>query len=267
MKRLLIASAAIVCLPFVLFGNFFGEGNRSYLQGDYDKALESYNQFIQKEPKKFEGYYNAGNALFRQEQYEQALQMYNKALELNPKDEDTQANIAVTEDRIKNRPKDKDQKNKKDNKDNKDNKQQNQGQNQQGQGGKNQQSGKQSQGQDQKSQAGSQQGQSQQGKGGNKGQNGTMGKGQAQPSQPSQQQKQPPAGMTKDEVQALLNTMQNQEKQYRGYFGKQPRAQNQREQNLMNMSPDEIIQYMQRQMMDPNMVQQPPKGDSKEKDW
>src|ERR1035437_9667705 len=120
-----ITAAVLLCLlpACVLGANTFKEGNKSYLDGDYAKALEGYSKFIKDKPDFFEGYYNAGNALFRPEQYEDALKMYNKALELNPKDEDTKVNIEVTQEKMKEQEKNKDKKdNKKDNKDKKDNK-------------------------------------------------------------------------------------------------------------------------------------------------
>jgi Ca-activated chloride channel family protein len=252
--KIIAVLISVFMFPAVICGaNHFKDGNNYYLQGEYDKAIGEYSQFIQKQPKKYEGYYNAGDALFRQGQYDKALQMYNKALELNQKDEDVKNNIAVTEDRIKNQPQDKKQKNDKQDNQNKNGQQgqSQQGQNKQGQNqqGQNQQ-GKNQQGQNKQGQ--NQQGKSQQGQG----------------AQPQEQAKQPPSGMSKDEVQALLNTMQNQEKQYRGYFGKQNnRPQNQGAKDLFNMSPEEIMQYMQGQMNDPNMTQQAPRGDSKEKDW
>ena len=73
--------------------------------------------------------------------------------------------------------------------------------------------------------------------------------------------------MTADEVQAMLNMMQKQEKQYRGYFGKrqqQPRGQ---EPDLFNMSPEEIMQYMQQRMNDPFSEPQSPGRKGDEKDW
>lgn len=75
--------------------------------------------------------------------------------------------------------------------------------------------------------------------------------------------------MSEDEVQALMNQVQNQEKQLKSYFGKQQRgSQNQGGiPNIFNMSPEEIHNYMMRQMMDPNAAQQPQSGNSEEKDW
>ena len=248
--RVLTAYILLCLLPAVIFGaNPFKEGNKSYLSGDYAKALEEYSKFIKDKPKHFEGYYNAGNALYRQQQYENALQMYNKALELNPKDEDTKINIEVTQEKMKK------QEQNKDNKDNKDGKE-----NKQDKGG---------QGKDSKDKQGQQgKGQEQNNKEGQGQQVGQGSQGQKQAAQEPDPEKE--LGMSKDEVQALMNMMQKSEKDYKNYFGKQYRhKQNENDfPNVFNMSPEEIHNYMMRQMMEPdNMRQAPKKGGGNEKDW
>lgn len=258
--RQFTASILLCLLPVVVFGaNPFKEGNKSYLSGDYGKALEEYSKFIKDKPGHFEGYYNAGNALYRQEQYENALQMYNKALELNPKDEDTKINIQVTEEKIKKQEQNKDNKENKDNKDNKEGKDNKQDKGGQGKDNKEKQ-GQQGKGQEQQNKEG--QGQ-QSGKEGQKG-----GQGQPQAAQEPDPQKE--LGMSKDEVQALMNMMQKSEKDYKNYFGKQYRhKQNDNDfPNVFNMSPEEIHNYMMRQMMEPDDMRQAPKtGGGNEKDW
>jgi tetratricopeptide (TPR) repeat protein len=262
MKKLFFVLAFTAgILPLIHAADPFKEGNKYYLSGQYDKALEQYSDFIKEEPKKFEGYYNAGNALFRQEQYDGALQMYNRALELAPKDEDTKANIEVTQEKLKNQPQKKDNKQQ-------DKKGQKQDQKQgQGADSKDSQGGKQGKsGQDRQSE-GKDGGKQDQGKGGQSSQQGQQGQGQQGGQQ--QQQKKPPDGMSADEVQAIMNQVQNQEKQYRAYFGKQNQQRQNQDQfpNIFNMSPEEIHNFMMRQMMDPNAQQQAPKGNSDEKDW
>ncbi|MEI7542562.1 MAG: tetratricopeptide repeat protein [bacterium] len=250
--KLIKASILLCLLPvFAIANNSFKDGNANYLQGDYAKAMDGYAQFIKNKPNYFEGYYNAGNALYRQEQYENALKMYNKAQELNPKDEDTKINIQLTEKKIKQKDENKDKKDNKqdkgkDGKDSKD--QQGKGQESKGKNGK---------GQEQKNQ---QAGQTQQNSG--------AGQGQKKAEAPADPQKQ--LGMSADEVQALMNMTQKSEKEYKSYFGKQNNKNQQQNdfQNVFNMSPQEIHNYMMRQMMNPNEVQQAPqKSNSKEKDW
>ncbi len=273
----LITASIMLCLlgSFASAENPFKEGNKSYISGDYQRALDEYSIFIKDKPDFFEGYYNAGNAMFRQELYEDALKMYKKSLELNPKDEDTKINIEVTQEKLKEKEKNKDKKdNKKDNKDKKDKKDGKD--NKDSKGGKDNKQDKGSQGkngQDQQGQGNKSQDQKgQQGKNKQPGKDqpgGGAGQGQQQkPSDKADAQKQ--TGMSADEVQALMNMMQKSEKDYKNYFGKQYRhKQNQNDfPNVYNMTPEEIHDYMLRQMMEPDNLQQaPPKGDDKEKDW
>jgi Ca-activated chloride channel family protein len=241
MKKIALITASILILAsFSFAANGFKEGNKLYLGGKYQDASGQYQQFIQKNPEYYEGYFNAGNALFRQEQYDKALGMYKKAQELNPKDPDVQYNIDVTQKKIEEKKK----------------QCENPSQDKNGQQGgekKSQDSSPKTQ-EDQKQQGQQQQGQQGQQK-------------QAQAAEPKAQEKQPPSGMTEDEVQALLNQKQNQEKRLQGYFGKQYPKQNQ-DPDMFNMSPQQIMQYMMQKQMDPNF--EPPQQGGKggnEKDW
>jgi Ca-activated chloride channel family protein len=237
MKKITIITLFIFVITAACFANSFKDGNKLYLDGKYQDALSRYQQFIQKNPDYYEGYFNAGDALFRQEQYDGALNMYKKAQELNPKDPDIQYNIDVTQKKLSQKAKGKSQK-----------EDQNKSQGKNGQ-----------QDQSQNSKGKSQKGDQGQGQQANKEQ------GTGNQKQGTSNQK-PPSGMTADEVQALLNQKQNQEKQLQGYFGKQYRNQSQAP-DLMNMSPEQIMQYMQDRMMNPNA--QPPQksGQGEKKDW
>ncbi|MCE5299627.1 MAG: tetratricopeptide repeat protein [Spirochaetia bacterium] len=272
---MIVLTAIIACLPAAVAAkNPFKEGNRLYMQGEYAGALEQYNAFIQKEPDRFEGYYNAGNSLFRQEEYEQALGMYKKALELKKDDEDTKANIAATEKKLKEKPRDKDKKQDRD-------KKQDQKQGQDKQQGKDGSQNKQQDKQDPKQ--GSKDKQEQQGSKGKERQDGNADKQQSQQQeagkseQESEAQKAAklPQGMTEDQVQALLNQLQNQEQnlRQRGYFSQQPQDKSAQQQqqvpDIFNMSPQEIQRYMMKKMFDPDyeLPQQKSNGSGNEKDW
>lgn len=289
MKKIAIIAILIAAMASpILAKNAFKEGNSRYFSGDYAGALGEYSKFIQKNQKKYEGYYNAGNALFRQEKYEDALGMYNRALELKPKDEDTKYNIEVTQERIKNQPKDK----KQDPSTGSGQKQNQEQNNQQGGKGQDNKQGqdKQQGNQDAKNNKDNQQ-QQQAGKDGKNGQQQGQGQGPSTGSgqgskteeqkqeearqqaaaqqQARKEQAQKSLGMSEDEVQAVLNNYNKQEKQYRQYFGQRNRPQNDELSmpNFFNMSPQEIMDYMEkRSMMQPYGNEQP-KKQGNEKDW
>jgi len=244
MKKILI-TISIILLPALAYSyNEFKQGNEYYLKGQYQDALKEYSDFVNKNPDRYEGFYNLGNALFRSEQYDKALAAYNYALKLKPDDEDIQYNIDITKKKLEEQ-----QKNPQ-NQQNSQNQQNQQGQNQQSQG----QQGKQNQAQQQngKQQNGQQQNAQQQ-----------QGKGQ----QAKQQKAKPNPGMSDDEIQAMLNQMKNQEKQVEGYISRQKQQQqkynNQEMPDMFNMSPQQIMQYMENRM---NGVPQKQQNDN-QKNW
>lgn len=237
-KNLIIVIIVLTIFRSGVFAkNSFSEGNKLYLNGKYDAALKEYFEFINKNNDYYEGYYNAGNAYFRMGDYQKALDMYKKAFELNNKDEDVLHNIKVTEEKLK-KQQDQSQCNSK----NQNEKKQNNQQNQQGQTNKQDQYGQQNQQQ------------------------------QAQKNNSQQQNKnqQQSSGMTDDEVQALLNMKKKQEQQLRQYFGNQYRKKNRENDfpDFFNMTPDEIMRYMEQRMMNPFSEPKRNRGESGDKkDW
>ncbi len=240
MKKLLILFIIILSPVLNTYAkNHFKEGNEFYLNGKYQEALKEYSEFIQKNNDYYEGYYNAGNAYFRQGDYQKALEMYKKAYELNNKDEDIQHNIRITEEKLKQQSQCNNQQQNKNNKEDKN--QQSQNTQQQSQGNKQSQ---QNQQQTQNNQA------------------------QQNENQSGNQQKY--SGMTDDEVQALLNMKKRQEQQLKQYFGKQQKKNYHDEDfpDFFNMTPDEIMRYMEQRMMNPFAEPKKNRGQSGDKkDW
>lgn len=75
-----------------LMNNPAWRGSAYYRNGQYDKAVEAYDQ-----DDSADSHYNRGNALAQQGQYQQALEAYAKALKQNPELSDAQHNRELIE--------------------------------------------------------------------------------------------------------------------------------------------------------------------------
>src|SRR5215468_9510702 len=61
-------------------------------KGDYDRAIENYDQAIRLNPKYINAFYNRGNAYRRKRDYDRAVQNYDQVIRLNPKHADAYSN-------------------------------------------------------------------------------------------------------------------------------------------------------------------------------
>lgn len=201
------------------------EGNRAYLAGDYQAAIDAYRRAYVERPDlteigynlgnglhrvaqydaavresqkaaatgdndtRFRAYYALGNHFTKQERWREAYESYRNALVLSPTDQDAKYNLEVVLKRMQAQEQERQQA--KQQAGDQGQNQQGQGQQGQGQGGQQgQQSQGQGQGQGQQGQAGSggQQDPAQQGQGGGQaqaGQNGRPGGGAGGPGQPT----------------------------------------------------------------------------------
>lgn len=75
------------------FLDLYQQGNEHYDQGEFDKAIESYQSIIQAGLNNSKVYYNLGNAYFRNGELGNAILSYRRAERLDPRDEDIKANI------------------------------------------------------------------------------------------------------------------------------------------------------------------------------
>ncbi len=87
---------------------FFDEGNQRYQTGDFDGALEQYQQILGQELESGELYYNIGNTYFKMGRLGPAILSYERARRLMPSDDDLLANLelarSMTVDDIAARP-------------------------------------------------------------------------------------------------------------------------------------------------------------------
>ena len=71
----------------------FSEGNRAYLNGDYDQAVAQYRKLLDSGVVDADVYYNLANAYYRQGRLGLAILFYEKALKLSPGDEAARYNL------------------------------------------------------------------------------------------------------------------------------------------------------------------------------
>lgn len=71
----------------------FTKANEAYAAGDYEQALNSYNQLVATEIRSADLYYNLGNTYYRLNEWGEAVWAYERALEINPSHENTRYNL------------------------------------------------------------------------------------------------------------------------------------------------------------------------------
>jgi tetratricopeptide (TPR) repeat protein len=75
----------------------YNAGAAAYQAGDFSKAANYFHEADQNAPLPLRNaaHYNRGNALFRQERLDDAIEAYKDALRLNPNDEDAKYNLSA----------------------------------------------------------------------------------------------------------------------------------------------------------------------------
>ncbi|MFO8000209.1 MAG: tetratricopeptide repeat protein [Marinilabilia sp.] len=71
----------------------FAQGNQFYSEGQYEKAIEKYEEVIQSGLESANLYYNLGNAYYKTDQLPNAILNYERALLLAPQDRDIRHNL------------------------------------------------------------------------------------------------------------------------------------------------------------------------------
>jgi tetratricopeptide (TPR) repeat protein len=104
--RRIIAFIALLSASFFTFASvddsLMQQGNTAYQNGDYDLAIDCYQEIIDHGNEGAILYYNLGNAYFKAKQTADALLWYERALRLDPSNEDikhniTYANLQITD--------------------------------------------------------------------------------------------------------------------------------------------------------------------------
>ena len=104
MKKILIYTILLV-VSFSAYASAsrWEAGNKAYIEGNYEKAVEEYNAIIEGGEYSMKLYYNLANAYFKQGETAKAILYYNKALRLAPSQEDIRHNLAIAEAQTKDR--------------------------------------------------------------------------------------------------------------------------------------------------------------------
>ena len=78
-------------------------GNKAYIDGNYEKAIEEYSAILDGGEYSMKLYYNIANAYFKLGKTGKAILYYNKALRIAPAQEDIRHNLALAEAQTKDR--------------------------------------------------------------------------------------------------------------------------------------------------------------------
>ena len=78
-------------------------GNKAYIEGNYDRAIEEYRAILDGGEYSMKLYYNLANAYFKSGNIGKAILYYNKALRIAPSQEDIRHNLAIAEAQTKDR--------------------------------------------------------------------------------------------------------------------------------------------------------------------
>lgn len=75
----------------------FDEGNKAYVDGDFELAVQLYDSIRKQGYESTELFYNLANAYYKNKQVAQAILNYERAASLSPYDEDVQNNLKIAQ--------------------------------------------------------------------------------------------------------------------------------------------------------------------------
>lgn len=97
-KFLILVLAIIFSLSILQAENnetLMAKGNKLYSKGNYQEAMEVYNQLLNNGLVSLELYYNIGNTYFKMNKIPDAILFYERAKRISPDDEDLNFNLRV----------------------------------------------------------------------------------------------------------------------------------------------------------------------------
>lgn len=74
---------------------WFAQGNAAYNEGDFEQALQQYDNILASDMESAPLYYNLGNTYYKMKEYAKAILYYEKALKLDPGNEDIKTNLEI----------------------------------------------------------------------------------------------------------------------------------------------------------------------------
>ncbi len=101
MKRItLLILIAVALMPrFVAaqesYDAWFEQANAAYNEGNYQSALDLYNNIVDAEQESVPLYFNLGNTYYKMGTYPMAIYYYEKALKLDPSNADVKTNLEI----------------------------------------------------------------------------------------------------------------------------------------------------------------------------
>lgn len=94
MKSLLFYFLMLCCIPLMAQNEaLFDEANADYNEGNYEEALENYQQILSNGETSAALYFNLANAHYKLNNIAPSVYYYEKALQLKPNDEDIKNNL------------------------------------------------------------------------------------------------------------------------------------------------------------------------------
>lgn len=95
MKKLIFLLAVLLSLTGkAQDSQLFEAANKDYAAGNYEEAIEQYEQIIASGQTSSELHFNLGNSYYKLNRIAPSIYHYEKALQLNPKDEDVLNNLS-----------------------------------------------------------------------------------------------------------------------------------------------------------------------------